>query len=140
MDRLTYRNPDLVNAVLELLEQSDTNTPIEDLLDQGRLLAINPKTVRNLLAELQDFGAIRPIGAVNYRLTDLGRAWIRQDFTLLPNLEPLELDDGTHHPRLKAWAYPEIHPTPSEDPTPPSDYHLEPTPTTPRQHPTTPRP
>lgn len=111
---ITYRNPDLINELIEALNLRGT-IPTEELRDyahqRAQRLGLNPTTGLRSVQDLTTLGAIRLTEGTHtktelrgYSLTELGKAWHHADFTTIAVLTPWTDDNDNPHPRLKTWA------------------------------------
>jgi DNA-binding PadR family transcriptional regulator len=103
---IRYRNPALVLDLLALLEVHDEDRTILTQRTRPRH-EVTESTIGKTLADLTELGAIRTVyrraqKRTDYRITPLGRAWIRGQVTdpSIPTLEFIEGNDEAHH----AWS------------------------------------
>lgn len=90
--RIYRREPELVLAVLEFLDQAIDAVPWTELVDRFSSPERPWKAVENVLYDLAHFGAVHRVGKAAYgrrkderavRLTELGSAWLH-GMTSLP--------------------------------------------------------
>ena len=95
-DRLRWRHPQLIAAVLGYIYEADAPVPLRELVDVLADAEWKPRTIENLTTELVEFGALHRTGKASTRTTAdsrtlrptlLGAAWLEQELRPLPTMK-----------------------------------------------------